>query len=819
MVVAVDGDRLDAQALQRDQHLLAEFAGAEQHHAGGVRGVWRSERLVHDVILAGRCAGGAKASPAPHNRRGPEPPPMLRTFRSRLLLAAFATYAAMLALLQWNALGLMTRSLEEGLSVQAELARPLISGAVGPLLVARDYATLQDLVQRSVDEQGLAALEVFDRRGERAASAGRFADGESITVPLEVAGQAVGSAHVQFNKDAIARARHALLRNGLLIGAVVLLAGMALLALGMTVLGTGAERLVQASRRIASGDFDVRLPVDGALEVRSVAEAFNRMSQAVRDQLDALRASEVRLRSVVAALSEGLVVHDREGRVIDCNDAALRLLGVDRTTLLRAHVDGMPMRVRRSDGREIAPDERPVTQSLRTGRPQRDELLQIQRPDGGVVWVQLNCEPILGNGQVETVVVTITDVTRHVRAEEALRGANVQLEQRVAERTAELTLAKEAAEDANRAKSEFLSRMSHELRTPLNAILGFAQLLGLPRAGVDEAQRERVRQIETAGWHLLALIDEVLELSRIEAGAMTVSLEPVELRELVARALEMAVPLADRQGVTLEPLPGSGALWVLADRRRLLQVFSNLLSNAIKYNRPQGRVRLAAQVGDGRVRLVVSDTGLGLSAEQLGRLFVPFTRLDDSGRTEGTGIGLVITRRLVELMGGTIEVGSTPGEGSSFTVVLPASPAGAPAAATAAPALPVAASAAPLRILYVEDNPSNVALLADLLALRPGWVLDVATDGPQGLAKLRAEMPDVGVIDIDLPGMDGNALCRQARADAALAHIPLLALTAQAMPDDLRRMREAGFDAVMTKPLDVTRFLGEIDRLRQERGR
>jgi PAS domain S-box-containing protein len=599
---------------------------------------------------------------------------------------------------------------------------------------------------------------------------------------------------------------------------VVLLAGMALLALAMTVLGTGAERLVQASRRIAAGDLDVRLPVDGALEVRSVSEAFNRMSQAVRDQLDALRASEARLRSVVAALSEGLVVHDRDGRVTDCNEAALRLLGVDRETLLRGQVDTMPMRVRRADGADIPAEERPVTLTLRTGKPQRDELLQIERPDGSIVWVQLNCEPILAeqDRRVETVVATINDVTRHVRAEDALRGANLKLEQRVAERTAELTLAKEAAERANRAKSEFLSRMSHELRTPLNAILGFAQLMRLPRAGVDEAQRERVRQIETAGWHLLELIDEVLELSRIEAGAMTVSLEPVELRELVARALEMAGPLADRQGVTLEPLPDGGAQWVRADRRRLLQVLSNLLSNAIKYNRPRGRVCLAARPVDGKVRLAVSDTGPGLSAEQLGRLFVPFTRLDESGRTEGTGIGLVITRRLVELMGGSIEVASTPGEGSVFTVVLPVSAAGAPVATAAPPALPAAPPAAPLRILYVEDNPSNVALLADLLALRPGWVLDVTGDGPQGLARLRERLPDIAVIDIDLPGMDGNALCRQAKADAALAHIPLLALTAQAMPDDIRRMREAGFDAVMTKPLDVTRFLGEIDRLRQE---
>jgi len=739
---------------------------------------------------------------------------MLRTFASRLLLAAIATFAAMLALLQWNALGLMTRSLEEGLSVQAELARPLISGAVAPLLAARDYATLQDLVQRSVDERGLVALEILDRRGERAAASGRFAGTNVVVVPLEIAGQAVGQARLEFNQDAVSRARATLLRNGLAIGAVVLVAGGVLLALAMKVLGTGAARVVQASRRIAGGEFDVQLPVDGAQEVREVSEAFNRMSRAVREKLDALRASEARLRSVVAALSEGLVVCDRDGRVVECNEAAARLLGIEHATLLAGRIGRLGVTIHSADGVELPPADRPVQTTIRTGQPRRDELLRMVRADGSAVWVQSNVEPIHGaNGAAQTVVATLTDVTRHVLAEEELRRANLGLERRVTERTAELTQAKEVAERANRAKSEFLSRMSHELRTPLNAILGFAQLLQLPQPALDAVQRERVRQIEAAGWHLLALINEVLDLSRIEAGAVSLSLEPVDLRELAARAVEMAAPLAERQSVRLEPLPEGEALWVHADRRRLLQVLSNLLSNAIKYNRPQGRVRLVAETRDGTVRLAVSDTGRGIAPEHRDRLFVPFARIEDDGRTEGTGIGLVITKRLVELMGGKVDVVSTAGEGSTFAVTLPASVAGTPVAVALPSALPSPQPGAPVRILYVEDNPSNVALLADMLGLRPEWGLDVAGDGPSGLAKLRATRPDVAVVDIDLPGIDGNTLCRRAKADPATAAIPLLALTAAAMPEDLRRMREAGFDAVMTKPLDIVRFIGEIDRL------
>jgi len=220
---------------------------------------------------------------------------------------------------------------------------------------------------------------------------------------------------------------------------------------------------------------------------------------------------------------------------------------------------------------------------------------------------------------------------------------------------------------------------------------------------------------------------------------------------------------------------------------------------------------------DDRVVLAVHDSGRGLSSAQQEQLFVPFARLDDGGRTEGTGIGLVITKRLVELMGGTLDLSSVPDEGSTFRVTLPAAPPGVAGESAIAPApLPLARLARPLSVLYVEDNPSNVALLSDVLAMRPGLTLQVAADGPTGLQALQTQRPDVAVIDIDLPGIDGNELCRRVRADPGLAATPLLALTAQAMPDDLRRMRAAGFDAIMTKPLDVVRFFAEFDRLLEE---
>jgi PAS domain S-box-containing protein len=742
---------------------------------------------------------------------------MLSSFRSRLLLASLFTFASMLALLQWNAQSQLTQALEASLADQAVLIRPLTGAAIAPLLAARDYATLQELVQRSVGPQGLAELAVFDRRGQPVATAGDHGPGTTLTLPLDLAGQRYGEARARLHTSVLEDATRRLTRNNLLIGGLVLVGGMALMALAFSVLSTGAARVVQASRRVAAGDLAVQLPVEGAREVRQVAEAFNRMSQAVQAQVQALRDSEQRLRSVMAVLSEGLLVQDSQGRVIDCNEAAARTLGMSREEVLRSTANQPRAQLLRPDGAVMTTAERPAWRALATGLAQHEPLVQVQRPDGSRSWLQISSEPVLGpDGRTTALVVsTLTDLSRHVEAEEALRAANQSLEQRVAERTQALRRALDEAEQASRAKSEFLSRMSHELRTPLNAILGFAQLLALPRPGLDEAELQRIHQIETAGWHLLELIDEVLDLARIEAGAMTVSVEPVALGELVAQAVQMAQPLAGRHGITLIlPSAGGPEVWVGADRRRLLQVLGNLLSNGIKYNRPQGSVSVTWEAAGEMVRLSVADTGRGLAADQLQRLYVPFTRFDPAA-SEGTGIGLVITRRFVELMGGTLAVTSEPGRGTVFSVTLPRASSPAPRAAKAA--APAAAAAlppvGPRRVVYVEDNPSNRRLMAEVLALRPGLQLETAVDGLAGLALLQSAPPDLAIVDIDLPGLDGLALCRRMKADPATAGVPLLALTAQAMKSDIDHMQAAGFDAIMTKPLDVDRLLAEVDRL------
>ncbi len=742
---------------------------------------------------------------------------MLRSLRSQYLLGALAVFVAMLGLLLWEAQHEMRAALEERFAAEQQALGPLMVAAFGPLIAARDYATVAELVQANTREHHLAYLEVIDGRGQRIAAGGdALAPRQRTTVvPVQLAGQRLGELRFGIATAALQRADQRLLHDSLWIGAGVLAAGMVLLAIGTTWLSAGFRRVSQASRQVAGGDFATRLPASQVKELDDVSQAFNRMAEAVQTQLRALRDSEQHLRELIDTLSEGLVVLDPDQQVIDCNEAMARIVGMSREDFLVPGRTLAATMVLGPHGRELLPEQRPMALALSTGLPQRDAVAKVHRKDGGTMWISVNATPLRrsGSDEIHAVLATVTDITRHVQAEQQLRSLNEALEQRVRERTVDLQVAKEAAESANRAKSEFLSGMSHELRTPLNAILGFAQLLSLTLR--DDAQRQRVRQIESAGWHLLELINDVLDLSRIEAGTMSTSPEPVELGELIGSAMSMVQPLAAEHGVTLAaPLGVAQAAWATADRRRLRQVLANLLSNAVKYNQRGGSVRIeVAAPREGRREIAVHDTGRGFTPEQLAQLFQPFQRfVGPQEAIEGTGIGLVITRRLVELMGGTLTVESVASQGSVFRIDLPAAeppPSPAPAAASVpAPALPLRQA----RVLYVEDNPSNVQLLREVLALRPGIELEVAVDGPGGLERALRGGLDLALIDIDLPSMDGVELCHRLRAEPATAALPLIALSANAMPSDVRRAMQAGFGAYLTKPLDVVQLLEEIDR-------
>jgi signal transduction histidine kinase/ActR/RegA family two-component response regulator len=377
---------------------------------------------------------------------------------------------------------------------------------------------------------------------------------------------------------------------------------------------------------------------------------------------------------------------------------------------------------------------------------------------------------------------------------------------------------KAAAEESSRSKSEFLSRMSHELRTPLNAVLGFAQIMLDDTVSVlDERNRERTQHVRDAGKHLLALIDDVLDLSSVEVSGMAT--EPVPLAPLVAEMAQWIAPAASDAGVELRVLPVDGT--ALADARRLRQVLTNLLSNAVKYNRPGGHVEVGVIEHDDAVAgrfigIRVRDTGRGLSSEQMQRLFEPFNRLGaERENIEGTGIGLTIVRALVERMGGWVEVDSVVDEGSEFRIWLQPAPEASestPAGESAA-ARPVEVALQDITVLYIEDNPVNVLLVQELVAMRKNVTLHIAVDGRSGIDRARELLPRAVLIDLQLPDIDGFEVLRVLREDSRLADSACIALSANAMPDDIARASALGFDDYWSKPIDFGQFLSGLDRL------
>jgi PAS domain S-box-containing protein len=400
---------------------------------------------------------------------------------------------------------------------------------------------------------------------------------------------------------------------------------------------------------------------------------------------------------------------------------------------------------------------------------------------------------------------------KQVEAERAL------LDQALQDKNAEFESAKFVAEKANLAKSDFLSSMSHELRTPLNAILGFTQLVESGSPSPTESQKRSIDQILHAGWYLLELINEILDLALIESGKLSLSLEPISLAEVMLECQAMIEPQAQRRGISVTFPHFEMPSFVQADRTRVKQVFINLLSNAIKYNKVGGTVVVEHITSTpGGIRICVKDSGEGLSADKLAQLFQPFNRLgQEANAVEGTGIGLVTTKRLVELMKGVIGVESTVGVGSVFWIELNLTAEPHPAAgaveSTAVALAQVQADAQSRTLLYVEDNPANLMLIEDLIARRPDIRLLTARDGNRGIEIARASRPDVILMDINLPGISGIKALRILAEDPTTAHIPVVALSANVMPRDIEKGLEAGFFRYLTKPIKVNEFMDTLD--------
>ncbi len=517
---------------------------------------------------------------------------------------------------------------------------------------------------------------------------------------------------------------------------------------------------------------------------KQVEEEQKKLDQRLRDQ-------QFYTRSLIESNVDALMTTDPLGIITDVNKQMEALTGSTRDELIGAPFKNFFTDPERAEaGIKLVLSDKKLT----------DYELTASARDGKKTVVSYNLTTFYNRDRkLQGVFAAARDVTDRKRFE------------------LELESAKSIAEMANLAKSDFLSSMSHELRSPLNAILGFAQLMESASPAPTRAQAESIAQILQAGWHLLKLINEILDLAVIESGKVSLSSEPVSLAEVLSECRDMMEPEAQQRRIAMT-FPYFEAPWyVLADRTRLKQIIINLLSNAIKYNSERGSVVVECALAEkGRIRISVKDTGAGLPVEKIAQLFEPFNRLgQEEGVVAGTGIGLVVTKRLVELMEGFLGVESVVGQGSVFWCELPA--AIAPqleinSLVHETPSVPQASSNAPLRtLLYVEDNPANLSLVEQLIARRSDIRLLTAVTGLLGIELARESLPEVILMDINLPGISGLEALKILRQDPATSHIPIVALSANAMPRDIEKGLEAGFFRYLTKPIKVKEFMDTLN--------
>jgi PAS domain S-box-containing protein len=524
---------------------------------------------------------------------------------------------------------------------------------------------------------------------------------------------------------------------------------------------------------------------------KRVEEEQKKLDQRLRDQ-------QFYTRSLIESNIDAIMTTDPAGIITDVNKQMEALTGCTRDELIGAPFKNYFTDPERAEaGIKLVLDEKKVT----------DYELTASARDGKETVVSYNATTFYDRDRkLQGVFAAARDVTERKRFEVELQETNVELE-----------TAKSAAEKANLAKSDFLSSMSHELRSPLNAILGFAQLLESTSPLPTASQKENIGQILTAGWHLLKLINEILDLAVVESGKMALSPESVSLAEVISECQAMMEPQAKQRNISMTFPQWEIPHHVDADRTRLKQVLINLLSNAIKYNRVQGTVEVKCTTSSPeRIRISVRDTGAGLPPEKLTQLFQPFNRLGQEELVEeGTGIGLVMSKRVVELMGGAIGVESTVGVGSVFWIELLLTTAPTPAAAnaefTTTVHAQVPAGTRLRKLLYVEDNPANLALIEQLIARRSDLRLLTAVSGTLGVDLARDSRPEVILMDINLPGISGIEALKILREDPTTAHIPIVALSANAMPRDIKKGLEAGFFRYLTKPIKVNEFMGALD--------
>jgi PAS domain S-box-containing protein len=609
---------------------------------------------------------------------------------------------------------------------------------------------------------------------------------------------------VEIQREGILSAPRRMVLGLFAFGLLLLLAGAATAWIVSGRLTGSIVELADSATAISTGDYSRRASVRGGGEVGTLSRAFNEMAESVAE---ANRQLKSKIEELAASEAQHRETRERMEHVITSSRAILYRYRIEdgaRLDWISDNVDRL-LGFRASEATErgwweahLHPEDGETFVLARTRLMEDGVATQEYRfRDGGGEYRWLRDEQRLlrdDRGEAIEVVGALTDVTEHRR----------------------LAVAKEVAEAANQAKSDFLSRMSHELRTPLNAVIGFGQLLQMDVE--TQENRESVEQILKAGRHLLALINEVLDIARIETGEMSLSVEPVSARAVMQESTSLVHFAAARQDVAVAVEDGPATeYYVRADQQRLKQVLLNLLSNAIKFNRPGGTVVLSCEeVGDDRLRLVVRDTGDGIPAPMMGRIFAPFERLaGNQSEKEGTGLGLALSKGLVEAMGGKLGVESLEGSGSSFWVELLL--AQQPEVIGAPDEIPVLFhSEAPegvRTVLFVEDNLANVRLMERVLQKRPHIRLLTAMQGSVGLELARERVPDLILLDRNLPDAPGEQILLQILRDPSLQHIPVVMVSGDAIASQVQRMLDLGARAYITKPFDIDHLLSTVDEI------
>lgn len=514
-----------------------------------------------------------------------------------------------------------------------------------------------------------------------------------------------------------------------------------------------------------------------------------------------LRQSEARHERIISASNDGIWEWNREDKSLDFSDRCWRMLGYEENDgVLTQGRNRLQVWYDLMHPEDVPRFKNMLAEHINNNRP-FDIEYRMKAVDGRYRWIKGRGSAALNEqGEVVSMAGSNMDITLLKEAEERVM------------------LAKEGAERANRAKSEFLSSMSHELRTPLNAIMGFAQLFDYD-SNLSGEQLENIREIRKAGTHLLQLINDVLDLAKIESGKLSLSLEPVLPSRVVRECVQLVQSLAETRAVKVSVDFRKWAnTYIHADSVRLKQVLLNLMSNAIKYNRMGGSVEVVFFMPDDEhMRIGVRDTGVGIPKSKYKEMYQPFNRLGaEGGKIEGSGVGLVITRRLMEMMGGTIDFESREGQGTTFWLTFHISDqqdAVAPQHTHTPVARAELAISKPHRVLYIEDNPSNIRVIRQFCSRFEQLQLEVAEEAFLGLYKARTFQPDVIILDINLPGMDGFEVLEVLKEDPATASIPVVALSANAMSFDIERGRKAGFFEYLTKPIDINALIQTLNKL------